>query len=67
MKIWIDPKSCRGDIGPSSCVACFDKILRHRPCLTGYEDDHSDIVTVYVKTEVYQAFTISPSTAETEP
>jgi hypothetical protein len=66
MKIWIDPKLCHGASGPSDCQDCFDQLLRHRPCLTRYENDHNDVVTVYVKTEVYQTFTIPPGMAKAE-
>ena len=66
MKMWIDPKLCHGNPGPSDCQVCFDKLLRHRPCLTGYEDDHSNLVTVFVKTELYQTFTISSARAQEE-
>jgi hypothetical protein len=66
MKIWIDPKLCHGVTGPSDCQDCFDQLLRHRPCLTRYENDESDVVTVLVKTEVYQKFTIPSRLAQAE-
>ncbi len=66
MKLWIDPKLCHGATGPSDCQVCFDKLLRHRPCLTGYEDDRSNTITVFVKTELYQTFTLPADGARVE-
>ena len=66
MKVWIDPKLCHNFSGSWDCQDCFDQILRHRPCLTKYENDDSQTVTVFVKTESYQMFTIPSGIVQEE-
>jgi len=50
MKVWIDRDSCDSNL--SACLSCFGQLVRtgvpDRGCITDFEDDGSEDMTVYM-------------------
>ena len=50
MKVWIDRDTCDSNL--SACLSCFGQLVRtgvpDRGCITDFEDDGSEDMTVYM-------------------
>lgn len=50
MKVWIDRDTCESNL--SACTSCFGQFLRtgytDRGCITDFEEDGSEDITVYM-------------------
>ena len=50
MKVWLDRDKCEANL--SACLSCFGQFVRtgipNRGCITNYEDDGSEDLTVYM-------------------
>jgi hypothetical protein len=53
MKVWIDRDTCESNL--SACTSCFGQLLRKgvpdRGCIIDFEDDGTEDVTVYMRSE----------------
>lgn len=53
MKVWIDRDKCESNL--SACISCFGQFVRtgapDRGCITDFEDDGSEDMTVYMISE----------------
>ena len=53
MKVWIDRDTCEANL--ATCLSCFGQLVRtgvpDRACIIDYEDDGSEDLTVYMRSE----------------
>lgn len=53
MKVWIDRDKCEANL--STCLSCFGQLVRtgvpDRACIMDYEDDGSEDMTVFMRSE----------------
>ena len=53
MKVWMDRDKCESSL--SACLSCFGQFVRSsvpdRGCITNYEDDGTEDMTVYMISE----------------
>jgi hypothetical protein len=53
MKVWIDRDTCQSNL--SACISCFGELVRKgavdRGCILEVEEDNTEDVTVYMRSE----------------
>ncbi len=53
MKVWLDRDQCEAVL--STCLSCFGELVRsgvpNRACIMDYEDDGSEDLTVFMRSE----------------
>ena len=52
MKVWIDRDACESNL--SACISCFGELMQgklDRGCILDVEDDGTDDVTVYMRSD----------------
>ena len=62
MKVWIDRDTCTVNL--ATCLSCFGQLVRtgvpDRGCIMASEDDNSEDMTIYMKSEGHEETIIIP-------
>jgi hypothetical protein len=62
MKIWIDRNLCEANL--AACESCFGQLVRtgvpDRGCIIAYEDDGSETLTIYLRSEEHEEMLVIP-------
>ena len=62
VKVWIDRDTCTSNL--SACLSCFGQLVitgvPDRACIMKYEDDGSEDMTVYMKSEGHEEVIVIP-------
>jgi hypothetical protein len=62
MKVWLDRDTCTAQL--ATCLSCFGELMRtgypNRGCVTNHEDDQSEDITVFMKSEGHEVMLLIP-------